>query len=263
MPAMSGTRHCETMDAKQYVEQLKREAKAHPAKAALLAVMCCVLAYVCLPLIIGSKKDEATVAAIAKQKSHTTKDTIGRAIGTPDAKPRTAEREILDWRGVSAAIDADQRTNSAVGLGGDRDPFAPPPEPKLAENDEESKEDQIQQPAPRKVHFTPDEAGLVLGSTLLGTSRPVAMINGKPYRVYDPKRDDNRRSAVPFASDLQINNDNAYFVLVDIQPRSVSLWRSGRRHELNLPGLTLAESSASSIRATRPNPVIPPSALTP
>ncbi|MCG8587432.1 MAG: hypothetical protein MI757_22220 [Pirellulales bacterium] len=246
------------MNAQKYIQQIKREARANPAKTALLAIMCCVLVYVCVPLFVGSSKQNDK--AVAEFPAENIQKVPQREIATGAA--HTSEPTNATWQEIATMIDEDARMASVRNLSSDRDPFAPPPKPEVAQAEEPDQEP-VRPPAPRKVHFTPDEAGLVLGSTLLGTSGRIAMINGKPYRAYNPNQQDNRRSAVPFATSLAIPEQHAsYFVLVDIKPRRVVLWRLGQRHELKLPGLTLADNSAAK-NNHRPNPVIPPSELNP
>jgi hypothetical protein len=250
------------MDAKQLIEQLTRETKANPAKATLLAVMCGVLLYVCLPLIVGSGSKESkpvVQADEASTKSHKTQTTPS------DPKPVANDHIAQDWSSIAQAIDVDNRMKSAKNKIG-RDPFAPPPEPKVAVIEEEADPIKQETPKPRKIHFTPSEVGLVLGSTLRGTHRRVAMINGKPYHAYDPKQTDNRRSVIPFMNSQQETSTPegpAYFVLIDVRPRSIVLWRQGQRYEMNLPGVVLAGRSSSGTNLNRPNPIVPPSALAP
>ncbi len=262
------------MDAKKLVEQLTREAKAHPAKAGMLALMCGVLIYVVAPLLASSapttkkplaqsKSEKATSNADTAQAPSETKRATTTAAGT-------AEKTENNWREIADKIDADENMKPAEALTSDRDPFVPPPEPKVVET--ESEEPKKEKPKPRKLHFTPAESGLVLNSTLLGKRSRLAMVNGKPYYVYNPKKTDNRRSVVPFTtrqnggdSDtaFDVSTGSAFFVLIDVRPRSVVLWRFGRRYELKLPGVELASRAQSGVRPWPPNPVIPVTELSP
>ena len=256
----------EPMDAQKLVEQLKNEAKAHPAKASLLVLMCVVLIYVLAPLFTGSTSAASeTKEADAKTKQDTVATKAPLETKTSgSAESATNPGEEKDWREIADAIEADENMKPAEALRIDRDPFAPPPEPKVAETETEEPT-KIEKPKPKKLHFTPAEAGLVLNSTLLGKRSKLAVLNGKSYHVYDANKKDNRRSVIPFAANQgeyhietasDTSKQTAYFVLIDVRPRSVELWRFGRRYELKLPGAELANRSKSSERRALPNPVI-------
>ena len=252
------------MDAQKYLNQIKREAKANPAKASLLLVMCCVLTYVCLPLVVGSKSNKASASTHAIDKNaKSAKPT--KTIESKTAAHAIAPQDAPSWRETLETLKTDHFMQPVNRLSGDRDPFAPPPEPKVAEVEGEPEQEPVRAPPPRKLHYTPEEAGLALGSTLQAAQSKVAMINGKPYHVYDRQKTDNRRSVVPFSSDARGEGpvSDAYFVLIDVQQRRVVLWRLGRKHDLKLPGISLANRSANSTQRDQPNPIIPESALSP
>jgi hypothetical protein len=197
--------------------RLQREIKANPAKAVALAGLLIVAGYFWLPLVAGllsPAKSEApparTTASAPPAKS------AAPAAASPEAKAPTASGTFeFDWRKHARLIDDDPQMRSAGDIAVERDPFeAPAPE----------QPPQPQEPEPTVTvvePLSPAEAGLVLTTTLLGTRKQIADINGKSYAVGD---------RVEAPGDLP----GASFRVVDIQPRLVVLEGNGQRYELRI-----------------------------
>ncbi|MGD9722401.1 MAG: hypothetical protein AB7O59_12930 [Pirellulales bacterium] len=201
-----------------FVARLQREIKAHPAKGAGLGVLLIVAAYFWAPLVRGliapedaASEPSPTPASTAAAPATTT--------STPSAPaPATAAgAAAYDWRKHASALDGDPNMQSTDDLPLPRDPFA-------SEKSAEQKtiEAQATQPAVEAKPLTPQEAGLVLTTTFLGTRKKIAEIGGETYSVGDQ---------IHVATD----EHNESFRVLAIYPRRVILEGRGQQFELRIP----------------------------
>ena len=109
-------------------------------------------------------------------------------------------------------IEHDPRTAPATDLGSGRDPFRPSGIEKVNTKRENHAVD---------AHdMTPADAGLVLGSTIVGVGQSVALIGGEVYKE---------------GNSVAAKTGEGSFRIVEIRPREVILERNGKLYRLNLP----------------------------
>jgi hypothetical protein len=108
------------------------------------------------------------------------------------------------------------RPNRQAGLG--RDPFGPSAA-ELAAAKAKQQQQQKTTKCPPPADLLPADAGLVLNSTLVGSGRRIAMIDGEPYWEGD---------TVP------ASHSSDGFRLVEVYPRQVVLERQGKHYGLEI-----------------------------
>ena len=201
------------------VRTLRREIKASPKKAAVLALVSVAALWFWAPLLakwFGKSESEGkSVAPIAATNPQplTTKKAVANMAATAlvpnvaavkPALPRRPWQQLLSW------IEEDARMSPAADLEGGRDPFHPIEEKKnkplavTAENPD----------------VTPDDAGLALRSTIVGGDQKTALIGREVYREGET---------------IAATRGEGEFRLVEIRPREVVLERSGKLYRLGLP----------------------------
>jgi len=190
-----------------FVERLKKDFKKSPGKAIALGLLCLVAVWFWVPLIFGGGS-APTLKPATKPSAKTTATESTTAVKSKDtfvAPP---------WRSMTAWIAADSRYRPQDATWRERDPFTKLVEakpvvakatPKVAEVDDVS----------------PTAARIALGSTLVGNTRKVALINGKSYHVGDTIRGD-------------FNKNTVKFTLTKIEPKQVTLSRQGHDYVLKI-----------------------------
>jgi hypothetical protein len=189
-------------------QQLTRDIKRSPMKAAVLALLCVVALYFWAPLVFGwfgkeKPKPKATpdAAAIVQQPTQ-----AGPAATTAAAS--------VPWHRLVESIQRDPRMQSAVLSPKEVMPFgeiAKKPEP------EEDAEQAAIDKTPTELDVS--KLGLKLSSTMLGRRR-VAVINGRPYSE---------------GSQLEVGEEITLLV-ARVTDRSVLLEHDGQRFELTMAG---------------------------
>jgi hypothetical protein len=139
------------------------------------------------------------------------------SVANPQAKPAPAGVVQYDWQKYARLLDEDPKSLPAADLENDRDPFAV-----SAAAPARAPQQSAEPPAIAAEPISPVEAGLTLNSTLLGSKRRIAEIDGESYTVGD---------VVEAMSGETIAN----FRVVEIQPRRVILESDGQKYELTIP----------------------------
>lgn len=201
--------------------QLRRDLKANPKKAATLALLAAVAVWFWLPLVVGENEENDSPTAAIPAPAAT-------AATVPVAASSASHHR---WQDLARSIEQDPRMRSvasSVHLLGGRNPFGPSPkeidrlalEQKLAEEkkkqaavEEQAKKTETAQPKP----VTPEDAGLVLSSTISGGGLRMAMINGRGY-----------------AEGRVVEVNDLAFRLVTISSGSVILEREGKMFNLSI-----------------------------
>lgn len=208
----------------QFVKKLRKDLKKSPGKAAVLAVLFLVALWFWAPLLKNLAGGEATTPPPAASTSQ-----VG--ISTPSSPGTTAPitQPQYTWKQITDAIEADPRMAPTAPATLERDPFHPIEETKpIAEPTE------VVAAPPVAPDVPPADAGLVLNSTIVGSRRHVARVNGKSYR-----KGDTIAAAV---------GDNPLeYQLIAIDPRSVTLALGKRRYELKMRRAAATSTSASSV----------------
>ncbi len=201
---------------------------ANPKKAAILGLLGLVALYFWAPLIWGWVAKETPDGQPPSYDSATTE--------TPPAWAQTAEQPTSDgekttaekhsWDEIDKWIKQDPNTSPAGGFANLRDPFlVPVKEVAKAETDEEEQEEAVVQPEPELPDATPAEMGLVLSSTIIGSKRSTAIINGRFFA---------QGQTIEASKDGQPIS----FVLVEVHPRKVVLRRGDKNFDLTIPRST-------------------------
>jgi hypothetical protein len=245
-----------------FVRKLRREIKANPAKAAILAVLFVVAIWFWIPLVekwCGATPAAGTVAnASAPQAAgaegtaaNGTATAAGSGAPTTTTSPPTAipvnateanaaleaiknKPAAYPWQVVVRRLEKDPRMTPVVDLGNWRDPFGPSAVEVAAAAEKKEAEKKLAAKKKTKAaqleELTPAGAGLTLASTIIRPERSLALINGQVY--YE-------------GNFVPANDDNGGFIVTDIRPRQIVLERHGKRYQLDLKSVEIARKSAS------------------
>lgn len=195
------------------VRKLKREFVANPKKGAILGLVLVVAVWFWAPLF-KQWFSGPEVAAAPEPAAATTTAPVSGTDNIKTATPAKAAR--LSWQEVSARFESDPLMRPAE-PGQSRDPFHFVVVEKQAEKVE------LPPPAERPV-VSPEQAGLVLTSTMVGAKRKAARLLNKWYYVGD------RVSAG------ESDGSPLEYIITEIHPRRIVLSRDGHMFELELPG---------------------------
>ncbi len=226
-------------------KQLRREFAAHPAKAAVLALLCVVALWFWAPLVWGWIAAKSPAAAVQPAVAQ---DPGGK--GLPNSGPATissagpqAEPNVpgSNWHQIVQWMEQDPRMQP-VGLPvasrglvpelmadgsfqGElrpkrRDPFARPGPAETDAQDENQFVPNERPTAPLAV--CPRDMGARVTGVIAGPSGGTAMINGRSYGQGEQVL-------------LQKDGVSYAFELTSIWPWGVVLTRDGVRYELNIP----------------------------
>jgi hypothetical protein len=211
--------------------QLVRDLKKNPAKAGTLALLAVVCIWFWIPLVF---KREPAAAAAATVPPATA--ALAPAAASSSAAPAEA---AVAWQELDRQINTDPQMRPAnlTKLAQERNPFAMTAviaEQKRAAQEEQSKHKPDQPEPGPPPESTPDEAGLVLSSTLIGTNKRAALIGG---RVYE--------------EGAQVEaDDGSKFRLAHIEAQRVLLERNGHAYPLEIKRRTA--SGRAEIRPLTP-----------
>ncbi len=213
------------MSGSKLTRQLRRELTANPKKAGVLGLLGLVALYFWAPLVWGW---------VVKEKPTNQPASSSVAANAPPPawaevakeSPTTAEKETTTtppWDQLVEWIKQDPNTSPAGELGHLRDPFrAVGKEVAKTDPGEEEKNKAAPKPQPVVVDATPGELGLALSSTVIGSRRRAALINGRTYEL---------------GQTIKIDKDGQHiaFVLVEVHPWKAVLERLGKRYDLTIP----------------------------
>ena len=186
--------------------RLKRELSRSPKKAALLGLLLLVAMYFWLPLVFGWMKGGSSLLEAAVPSA--------AVIPPPALAPAAAAAQpAAAWQQVVKAMESDPQMASAATLLGGRDPF----------ENVHRKVAEATATADVKVQalVTPDTAGLVLSSTVVGPRSRVAFVNGKTYRVGD-------------LIHVTADGDDLTFAVVEIDTKQIVVEREKRRYVMKI-----------------------------
>ena len=201
-------------------KQLQRDLKKNPQKAAVLALLAVVALWFWAPLVMGSGEDATTPATAAVTNPTTTP--------APMPTPTVATPKKLEtpWQDLAAWMEADPMMQT-VELSKPRrerpNPFAAAPSTLArriaAEQREkqEAEEQKVEAAVPVRVEIDPRQLGIVVTSTMIGSKRRSARIDGQSY-----------------AQGEVFKRAGLEFVISDILPTGVILEHGGERFELTI-----------------------------
>jgi hypothetical protein len=196
-------------------KQLRREAKANPKKVVVLGLVLAAAAYFWAPLLgrwFGNSRttDLSTAAAMAPAAGNP-------AVGgeTVKAAGESNSGVKLGWQEFERARQLDPRTRPIRMNPALPDPFALT-ETKVRANVREA------EPETKETTATPQSLGLSLSSTVVGTKKRLAHINGRNYREGQ-------------VLDVVKDGQHYTFTLGLVEARKVVLSRDGEDYELTIP----------------------------
>ncbi|MCS7304275.1 MAG: general secretion pathway protein GspB [Thermoguttaceae bacterium] len=240
------------MDLNRFIAQLRREIKAHPGKAALLAGLLLVALYYWIPLIgrwIGRSKElqmaraQATIGEnlrSAGEKSFPGSSGPGPNLALESSALRGPEtpglgktaQDMPSWDQLVRWREADPHTQPVRWSSDRQDPFQPLAPGTFSENKDYSADTLAAQntgkiPSSSLSHSQiiqepPEKLDLELTSIVVGPNRRLALINGQPYQEGD-------------VLVVSKNGHQWQFRLSRIRPTSIQLQWNDRQYELSLP----------------------------
>lgn len=202
------------------VKKLQKDLKKSPGKAAVLALLLVVALWFWAPLLTNLFANGNAKPATSASTSNVANDSA--STGTP-----TPTQPLYTWKQIADAIDADSRMKPTEPMALARDPFH-----RIEKEQPQEEPGEVVALPPEIPDVSPGDAGLVLNSTILGTRRQVARINGKSYRKGE--------RIVAAMGDQPLE-----YEVVQIGPRSVALVLGDREYELKMQKSTAAANSAA------------------
>ncbi|MBA2114976.1 hypothetical protein [Bremerella alba] len=201
------------MNIQKTTNQLTKEIKRNPAKAAILGGLLLVAIWFWYPLVqkwFGGKS-----RPVASQSAeHDLVIPQATQLPTPEV-PAIAESVpavIKDWRSIAQQISDDPWMNKGTLRQSDFDPFYPeqPPETVLTATNTTSD-------STPSLDVPPETAGLVVSSVIVGGRVTIARVNNQNYRVGDT---------------IRVSDANIRYTLVEVHSWGVLLKGTQRVHEL-------------------------------
>ncbi len=239
--AQCGRVHPPTVNLGKIKKKLRREVAAHPAKSAILGILCVVALWFWTPLVWGwvsPRGAGTTVKAAQELGGPQLPGLLPVAIAAADTEPNAP---VHSWQQVVQWMEQDPRTQPvgpvlasrgpATALVSDwlpwsrretvgRDPFFRP-QPVETLTDKKERE-RGAEPSPTPPPVSPRDAGASVTGVIAGPAGGAAMINGRTY--LEGEQVHLLKDGVSYA-----------FHLVEIRPGKVVLTRDGTRYELNIP----------------------------
>lgn len=193
------------------IARLKHELGASPKKAAALGLLLLVAMYYWAPLayrfVAPAKVINEKAQALAAQSNTAPADDAAAGL-------KNGPAETNSWQQLAKAMSADAQMTSVAAISLDRDPFAVPARAAVAENAPVAAKEQ--------PVVGPEDVNLVLSSTIVGSRRSIAIINGKTFRPGDTIK-------------ASTEDEEVAFRILEIHHRDVVLERDGRKFELKIP----------------------------
>lgn len=218
-----------TVNIQKQINQLTREIKRNPAKAAVLGGLLLVAIWFWYPLVqkwMGSST--RTVASQSPEHDLVIPQTTPLPTPEASAANQPAPSGKTDWRSIAQQIGDDPWMKKGTLRHDSFDPFYPEPEPQTTLTSARVETESIPD-----LDVPPETAGLAVTSVIVGGRVPIARINSQNYRVGDTIR----------ATDANIT-----YTLVQVHKWGVSLKGSQRVHELPIDETPLTDNHRLVLR---------------
>ncbi len=223
-------------------KKLKREITAHPAKAAVLGILCVVAIWFWVPLVWGwvSPPNKIGATPPAQTTGIPSLPTLGPTIATAESTKPSPSAPDLPWPQVIEWMEQDPRTRpmpmtsaspqvpttspddtvSEPSPATARNPFTTPASSQEAIA---AREAAVAAEVPaRPPEITPQDAGAAVSAVIASPTGGTAMINGRTYFLGEQVI-------------LWKDNQTYSYQLARIHPGGVVLSRNGTEYELNIP----------------------------
>jgi hypothetical protein len=233
------------MNAQRLVRQLRRELKAHPKRAMLLAGLTAVGIYFWAPLVAGwiwpDKPD--VVAAPAKKPAATA--SAGNTNNASQSKQAKDDDANVPWTKLWAAIRDDLRTKPAKSYPATVDPFRPFPVPEpqadepgktaddaVTQGKTNAQEKQDLARVAASAEPTPRSLGMKLTGTVVGLQSCAAVIDGNVFAVGATVAASAKSSAKSTETSAAQRAQPVAFRLARVEPQAAFLERNGKSYKL-------------------------------
>ncbi len=209
------------MSTNKLIRRARRELTANPKKTAVLGLLAAVALFFWAPLVwgwIAPAKPPApgdTASAGNPPPGMTTSVATQQTPSQTEPVPTHTWQQIVHWR------KQDPRMTPVTDVGSRRDPFQMG-KSKLAEAEAEIAKQRAQQQAAATPVLSPEDLGLKVSGTIVGSRRSVAMINGRAYSQGD-------------TIELTKNGQAFLLTLVEVRPSRIVLHCKDQQMELAIP----------------------------
>jgi len=222
------------VNARRLLKQVKRELLASPKKAAILGIGLAAAVYFWTPLVwkwVAPKKTLQT----AKKPAARNRTAPPAATMVPP-KPAAKRRPEPSWTELLEMMTADPLRRPANVSEDMTDPFKRPSPPKPKVDSETEAKPAEPEPAP-PPEISPEQVGIKLTGTVVGTKNRMAILSGRSYRVGEAVAGmmaghgdlvaAEEVAAIPPEPSIE-------FELAKITPAAVTLRREGKEFVLRL-----------------------------
>lgn len=199
-----------SINVNKLTNQLTREFKKNPGKAAALGGLLLVAVWFWYPLV---KKWTGGSDAVAKPQVVAPVAEHSSVAVAAETTPVASSVGPQDWRAITQTIDEDSWMKPGTLKSDSFDPFYPEQEI----NTMLTSIDQPEKPEP--IDLLPTAAGLVVTSVIIGNSDPIARINNQNYHLGDL---------------ISGTSENVRYRLVGVRSWGVLLQGSRQVHELHI-----------------------------
>jgi hypothetical protein len=203
-----------------FKRRLQRELTANPKKTAMLGLLFLVAIWFWAPLVAKWLGKEPGGESVAQTSSEPATQPTSAANSANPATTAAAQQKTPKWSAMVESIENDRLMKPHMPQTGSRDPFSPSNSRLSAQK--KSEEHLAQQTVPET---TPEQAGIVLRSTVVGTRSKTALINNRAY---------HEGQSVPATGGQEP------FTVVKIRADGVVFSRHGRQFQMKLPKLESA-----------------------
>jgi len=213
-------------------QRLEREAKKNPKQVVVLGILLLVALWFWAPLVWKwLPSDVASPSTAAGQVAVV--PTPGLSQEHPAEKAKTSSA-AAQWQKLVEWMKHDPLMTPATQIASERDPFTSP----VVQTSGEAVEVETNLVVVVD-ELTPERAGLVLTSTIVGPKRRAALISGRAYA-------EGRKIVQPMGQQLVV------FKLTEVHPKYIVLERDQHRYELKLAESTTASAAIQFAPADSP-----------
>lgn len=231
------------MKTGKLVKQIQREAKSHPAKAVVLALLAVVAVCYWTSLAwswVDEGKDKSSKTRRSALEGNSLQNLDPKAILAAElAKIKSVDKKENNhqhgWKQIVEWIEEDPRTVTVEKMPGRANAFETTDEPQVREQAKDDKSKTQSKPVYIDPDVTPQQLEMLLSSTLVGPDGGVALIDGKAYRVgqtVTSEKDEHKTA----------------FKLTKIHETHVTLTIKNKKHKLLLPEIKRAGNIQINIK---------------
>ena len=221
------------MKTNKIVRQIQHEAKSHPAKALVLALLAVVAVCYWTSLAwswVGDGKDKSVKTCDANtseawgtaQPNIDAKAILDAELAKINSAKNTESNAKHAWKQLVEWIEEDPRTAAVEQMPGRADAFETPEKPQIEDQAAEDDSKTENKPVVIEPEVTPRQLEMSLSSTLLGADGGMALIDGKPHRIGQTVTSEKDQRQTPF-------------ILSEINSKYVTLKHDDKTYKLFLP----------------------------